>query len=190
MAETKAKILRIGKVYQLRKSAIRAAREDGFKDGEFKVMESVREDGFYYIPKDNKKRDIAAEAISELTMSEYKDDNEKSPPQEAPKPPIPVPEVKLEIIHKAEPEIKTAAEKTLEEKKKSPRLVFTVKPNKSTVPLPTKMARDIAEAMWQKNHNVTRRDVMSECVRQGIAFYTARTQYQLWSQSKKAERGE
>lgn len=182
MAETKAKIMRIGKVYQLRKSAIRAAREDGYKDGEFTVKESVREDGWYYLPKSNSNRDIASEATAEVTKEEATDKIVPPPPVEEP-----APEVKLEIVHKSEEPPKTAAEKTVEEKKKSTRLVFVDKPNKSTVASPTKMAREIAEAMWQKNHNVTRREVMNECVRQGIAFYTARTQYQLWSQSKKAE---
>jgi len=57
-----------------------------------------------------------------------------------------------------------------------------------SVPMsPTKLVWHIADAMLAKNPNVSRKEIMAECDRQGIAYYTARTQIQLW---KKALRGE
>lgn len=56
---------------------------------------------------------------------------------------------------------------------------------KSSIERPTKKVWDIAEAMFAANPDTRRKDVIAECVRQGIAFYTARTQYQVWSQLQK-----
>ena len=41
---------------------------------------------------------------------------------------------------------------------------------------------DIASSM----PDAKRKDVIAECTKQGVAFYTARTQYQLWKQAGKA----
>lgn len=45
---------------------------------------------------------------------------------------------------------------------------------------PTKLVWQIADDMKAENPAVTRREVLAECDRRGIAFYTARTQYQVW----------
>ena len=50
----------------------------------------------------------------------------------------------------------------------------------STVARPTKMVWFIADEMQAKNPAVRRKDVIAECVARGIAFLTARTQYQQW----------
>lgn len=50
------------------------------------------------------------------------------------------------------------------------------KPRFSTCERPTKKVWHIADCMPK----ATRKDVMAECVRQGIAYGTARTQYQAW----------
>lgn len=52
-------------------------------------------------------------------------------------------------------------------------IVFT---HKSTAERPTKLVWDIAESM----KGARRKEVIEECVKQGIAFNTARTQYQQW----------
>ena len=52
--------------------------------------------------------------------------------------------------------------------------------NRSTVANPTKAVWQIADEMKQANAAVTRKQVVDECVRRGIALYTARTQYQRW----------
>jgi hypothetical protein len=59
-------------------------------------------------------------------------------------------------------------------------------PAKSTVEKPTKAVWAIADEMRAKNPNATRKEIVDECVRRGIAFYTARTQYQRWSKTKQS----
>lgn len=51
---------------------------------------------------------------------------------------------------------------------------------------PTKLVWQIADEMHAKDPNCRRRDVMAECDRLGIAFYTARTQYQKWLVARRA----
>lgn len=57
---------------------------------------------------------------------------------------------------------------------------------KSLVERPTAMVWFIAEEMKQENPNVRRKDVIDECIKRGIAYYTARTQYQRWLETVKA----
>lgn len=45
---------------------------------------------------------------------------------------------------------------------------------------PTKLVWQIADDMKEANPTVSRKEVLEECERRGIAFYTARTQYQVW----------
>ena len=56
--------------------------------------------------------------------------------------------------------------------------------NHSTIERPTKTVWHIADEMVAANPQVRRKDVIAECVRRGIAFYTARTQYQQWLATK------
>jgi len=56
--------------------------------------------------------------------------------------------------------------------------------NRSTIERPTKAVWHIADEMSAANPQVRRKDVIAECVRRGIAFYTARTQYQQWLATK------
>lgn len=51
-----------------------------------------------------------------------------------------------------------------------------IKPRLSTCERPTKRVWDIADSMPK----ASRKEVMAECVRQGIAYGTSRTQYQAW----------
>lgn len=59
----------------------------------------------------------------------------------------------------------------------------------SEVEGPVKLVWRIADAMLAKiggnMDNLKRKDVLAECDRQGIAFYTARTQYQRWFSAQK-----
>ncbi|AUR88740.1 hypothetical protein NVP2117O_62 [Vibrio phage 2.117.O._10N.261.45.E9] len=57
----------------------------------------------------------------------------------------------------------------------------------SSVVRPTKLVWEIAEQMKKADENVRRKDVIAACVDAGIAYNTARTQYQHWF---KACRGE
>lgn len=45
---------------------------------------------------------------------------------------------------------------------------------------PCKLVWHIADEMKASNPEVKRKEVLAECVKRGVAFYTARTQYQLW----------
>ena len=56
--------------------------------------------------------------------------------------------------------------------------------NHSTIERPTKTVWHIADEMVAANPQVRRKDVIAECVKRGIAFYTARTQYQQWLATK------
>lgn len=56
----------------------------------------------------------------------------------------------------------------------------------STVTRPTKAVWDIAEKMKKANPDARRKDILEACQKAGIAYYTARTQYQLWFQATKA----
>lgn len=57
---------------------------------------------------------------------------------------------------------------------------------KSTIESPSKRVWEIADQMKAANPNVRRKDVIAACVEQGIAYYTARTQYQLWFKANRA----
>lgn len=56
--------------------------------------------------------------------------------------------------------------------------------HKSDIARPTKTVWHIADEMFAANPQVRRKDVITECVHRGIAFYTARTQYQQWLATK------
>lgn len=52
--------------------------------------------------------------------------------------------------------------------------------HRSQVESPTKAVWHIADEMIEANPKVTRKEVIAECERRGIAHWTARTQYQTW----------
>lgn len=52
--------------------------------------------------------------------------------------------------------------------------------HESTVERPCKLVWHIADEMAAANPAVRRKDVLAACVARGVAFYTARTQYQQW----------
>lgn len=52
--------------------------------------------------------------------------------------------------------------------------------NESTAERPCKLVWHIADDMKAANPEVKRKEVLAECVKRGVAFYTARTQYQQW----------
>ena len=54
-------------------------------------------------------------------------------------------------------------------------------PRESTVERPCFVVWEIADNM----PGARRKDVVAACVAKGVAYYTARTQYQLWNQCKK-----
>lgn len=56
-------------------------------------------------------------------------------------------------------------------------------PRESVISNPVKMVWDIADRMWGQR----RKDIIAECVRLGIAYNTARTQYQAFYKVKSQE---
>lgn len=52
--------------------------------------------------------------------------------------------------------------------------------HESTAERPCKLVWHIADEMVAANPAVRRKDVLAACVARGVAFYTARTQYQQW----------
>lgn len=58
---------------------------------------------------------------------------------------------------------------------------------RSSIERPTKRVWAIAEELVAKDPSITRAAVIQYCVDAGIAFYTARTQYQAWRAALKAQ---
>lgn len=56
----------------------------------------------------------------------------------------------------------------------------------SAVQSPCKMVWDIAGAMLAEDPATRRKDILAACEERGIAYYTARTQYQLYTKACKA----
>lgn len=56
----------------------------------------------------------------------------------------------------------------------------------SAVQSPCKMVWDIAASMLAENPATRRKDILAACEQRGIAYYTARTQYQLYTKAAKA----
>jgi len=85
------------------------------------------------------------------------------------------------------PDLPAATEKPA---KPAPKKVNGPILHKSEIDHPCKRVWGIASDMKDANPNVKRGAVLAECVAQGIAYYTARTQYQQWLgiQKEMAER--
>lgn len=58
---------------------------------------------------------------------------------------------------------------------------------KSIIAGPSKTVWDIADKMKLNHPELGKKDVLAECMRLGIAFNTARTQYQLWRNAHKSD---
>lgn len=62
--------------------------------------------------------------------------------------------------------------------------VNPLRPRLSTAEKPTKLVWAIADELTSKDPDITRAQVIEECVRRGIAYGTSRTQYQHWFKTK------
>lgn len=61
--------------------------------------------------------------------------------------------------------------------------------HRSEIESPTKYVWEVADEMKAENPKVTRKEVIAECERRGVAHWTARTQYQAWlTASRESER--
>lgn len=144
------------KLYTVKSSAHRAAKQAGFEKDQYEIVEVDGQFGFQPI-------EVAEEPVQEATeadiaaMEKQADEQLVEQLNEEAAQAIEVP-----AKGKAKPEVK----------------------HKSDIERPTKTVWHIADEMSAANPQVRRKDVIAECVRRGIAFYTARTQYQQWLATK------
>jgi hypothetical protein len=71
----------------------------------------------------------------------------------------------------------------------APRTVTATLPRltRSSVEKPVQMVWRIADEMFARNRDVSRRDILDECRRRGVAENTAKTQYQLWKTFRRSQ---
>lgn len=144
------------KLYTVKSSAHRAAKQAGFEKDQYEIVEVDGQFGFQPI-------EAAEEPVQEATEADIAAMEKQADAQLAAQ----LNEEAAQAIEapakgKAKPEVK----------------------HKSDIERPTKTVWHIADEMSAANPQVRRKDVIAECVRRGIAFYTARTQYQQWLATK------
>jgi hypothetical protein len=163
------------KQFELRASAVRAAKKAGFKDGEFEVVQVREAKGkSHWEFKPKAPVPVATESAGRGPITT----EPAAVPEDHPKRELVIVDYvdQPKAEEPAAPPVATAP---------TPAMLAESKPkNKSTVANPTKTVWAIADEMKAANAAVTRRQVVDECVRRGIALYTARTQYQRWSKAK------
>lgn len=84
-----------------------------------------------------------------------------------------------EEIQEAAPEVQAEEVQQEVQQEEAPAPVVKAR-NASTVESPVKRVWAIADSMPEAK----RKDVIAACVAEGIAFFTARTQYQKWKQNQ------
>lgn len=144
------------KLYTVKSSAHRAAKQAGFEKDQYEIVEVDGQFGFQPI-------EAAEEPVQEATEADITAMEKQADEQLAAQ----LNEEAAQAIEapakgKAKPEVK----------------------HKSDIERPTKTVWHTADEMVAANPQVRRKDVIAECVKRGIAFYTARTQYQQWLATK------
>lgn len=91
-------------------------------------------------------------------------------------------EEQQEVVLESNEDLETKLEAALEEPAEEPATV-TEKPNASSIKSPCKMVWEICEQMKGERRGV----VLAKCVESGIAYNTARTQYQQWLVASRGE---
>jgi hypothetical protein len=179
---TETKTNRAGKPYAIRSSATRAAKQDGFAPEQITVREV--EGGFAYFinePSLAAKAEVAGEpeqVVEAIRVAE-----------QAAATPAPV-----EVVDAHTAEAKLAAGLAAREAQAPQDTPPTAAPTapdrkgKSTVEGPTKLVWAIADEMFAANPDTKRKDVIAAAQARGIAYYTARTQYQQWLTATKASK--
>lgn len=150
------------KLYTVKSSAHRAAKQAGFEKDQYEIVEVDGQFGFQPIevaeePVQEAPAEVEATEADIAAMEKQADEQLAEQLNEEAAQAIEAP-----AKGKAKPEVK----------------------HKSDIERPTKTVWHIADEMFAANPQVRRKDVIAECVRRGIAFYTARTQYQQWLATK------
>src|SRR5574343_346636 len=158
------------KFYAVKSSAHRAAKQAGLTKDQYEIVEQDGQFGFKQIE----------EAADDLATAAQALHDEATQPAAEADPEIAA--LEKQADKELEAQLNEEAAQAIEKPAKGPKP--DVK-HKSDIELPTKRVWHIADEMKAKDPAVRRKDVIAECVRQGVAFYTARTQYQQWLQVQK-----
>lgn len=152
------------KAYTTKSNARRAAKSAGLE--QFEIIEV--EGGFAF-------QAIAQEeAIDEATFEEIQESGDLEDRLDAA---LAVADASQVVFEETPSAIQAAADAALEKKAPTRKIEVT---NESTAERPCKLVWHIADDMKAANPEVKRKEVLAECVKRGVAFYTARTQYQQW----------
>lgn len=152
------------KAYTTASNARRAAKSAGLE--QFEIIEV--EGGFAF-------QAIAQEeAIDEATFEEIQESGDLEDRLDAA---LAVADASPVVFEETPSAVQAAADATLEKKALTRKIEVT---DESTVERPCKLVWHIADDMKAANPEVKRKEVLAECVKRGVAFYTARTQYQQW----------
>lgn len=144
------------KLYTVKSSAHRAAKQAGLEKEQYEIIEVDGKFGFQPI-------EVAEEPVQEATEADIAAMEKQADEQ---------------LVEQLNEEAAQAIEAPAKGKAKP-----EVR-HKSDIERPTKAVWHIADEMSAADPQVRRKDVIAECVRRGIAFYTARTQYQQWLAAK------
>lgn len=150
--------------YTTKSNARRAAKSAGLE--QFEIIEV--EGGFAF-------QAIAQEeAIDEATFEEIQESGDLEDRLDTA---LAVADASPVVFEETPSAIQTVADAALEKKVPTRKIEVT---NESTIERPCKLVWHIADDMKAANPEVKRKEVLAECVKRGVAFYTARTQYQQW----------
>ncbi len=180
-----------GKFYSRERVAKAKAKEAGLNDGEFYIETSMDGKQFAWgrkVPV----QEVMDKALDTRASAQATIDAELAKVQKTPGKGIKVEVVDAPTLHVASvestpaPVATPAAEPAPRAKRQSGDPVKTKMPSwakdkhRSEMDSPTKSVWHIADEMVKANPTVARKVIVQECVKRGIAYYTARTQVQLW----------
>ena len=154
------------KTYSSKANANRAAKKAGLEAGTFNVLEI---DGRFILEVIKTDLFDEAQAEAEFEAMKKRQDELKIEAELAAS-------LWLETFIPYNPQLLLPAPKKVKKSTKS-------LPRESVIDNPVKMVWEIADRMWGQR----RKDIIAECVRMGIAYNTARTQYQAFYKVKSQE---
>jgi hypothetical protein len=165
-----------GQIYKSKSGARSAAIKSGLTQEHFEVV--ACEGGFVFNAINMPEVAVEVAPVEALPVAE--------PVVEAPPvvtPPAPVAESTEQSFAAAPPAPISNPPASAESKEAKPKVSHR---GKSTLASPTKAVWHLADEMVKANPNTTRKEVMKAAEAAGIAYYTARTQYQLWLTARRA----
>ena len=162
-------------VYKQKSNARRGAKRHGLNMSTVQIKQA---DGGWYCDDEQTEPEAPEQIVIDLPEPDPEPEVPEEP--EVPATSIKVVQLPLPIIDEPEPA------KPKHKKKQKAKAKTQVKLNSSTVENPCQQVRDICNKLSKKGKK--RKDILLECEKRGIAYHTARTQYQLWK-TKKAKAG-